>query len=100
MAKQSVMARQRKREKLSNDITKRLQLKKIIARPGVTHEERMLAMRQLYQLPRDNSKTRSRSRCRRCGRPRSFIRRYALCRICFRQTASRGFIPGVRKASW
>jgi small subunit ribosomal protein S14 len=39
-------------------------------------------------------------RCNRCGRARSFIRKFGLCRICFRQMALRGEIPGVRKASW
>ncbi len=43
---------------------------------------------------------RAHSRCRRCGRPRAFIRKFALCRICFRELASNGEIPGVVKASW
>ncbi|MCH7765223.1 MAG: type Z 30S ribosomal protein S14 [Acidobacteria bacterium] len=45
-------------------------------------------------------KVRHRNRCRRCGRPRGFIRKFELCRICFRQLAHRGEIPGVVKASW
>jgi small subunit ribosomal protein S14 len=40
------------------------------------------------------------NRCKRCGRPRGYIRRFQLCRICFRELALRGEIPGVRKASW
>jgi len=40
------------------------------------------------------------SRCNRCGRSRSYMRKFGLCRICFRQMALRGEIPGVRKASW
>ena len=40
------------------------------------------------------------NRCNRCGRPRAFIRKFGLCRICFRELALRGEIPGVRKASW
>jgi small subunit ribosomal protein S14 len=40
------------------------------------------------------------NRCQRCGRPRAYYRRFGLCRICFRQMALSGFIPGVRKASW
>jgi len=40
------------------------------------------------------------SRCNRCGRARAFMRKFGLCRICFRQMALRGEIPGVRKASW
>ncbi len=45
-------------------------------------------------------KTRRYNRCKLCGRPRGFIRRFQLCRICFRELASRGEIPGVVKASW
>jgi small subunit ribosomal protein S14 len=40
------------------------------------------------------------NRCNRCGRPRAYIRKFGICRICFRQMALRGEIPGVRKASW
>jgi small subunit ribosomal protein S14 len=43
---------------------------------------------------------RLRNRCNRCGRPRAFLRKFGLCRICFRQMALAGEIPGVRKASW
>ncbi len=39
-------------------------------------------------------------RCQRCGRARGYIRKFGLCRICFREQALRGEIPGVRKASW
>ncbi|MFH2037452.1 MAG: type Z 30S ribosomal protein S14 [Candidatus Zixiibacteriota bacterium] len=45
-------------------------------------------------------KVRKYSRCRRCGRSRAFMRRFGLCRICFRQLALAGEIPGVTKASW
>ncbi|MDX1387758.1 MAG: type Z 30S ribosomal protein S14 [Acidobacteriota bacterium] len=44
--------------------------------------------------------TRTVRRCNRCGRPRAYIRKFGLCRICFRQQALRGEIPGVKKASW
>ncbi|MBI5415931.1 MAG: type Z 30S ribosomal protein S14 [Candidatus Omnitrophica bacterium] len=40
------------------------------------------------------------NRCQICGRSRSFYRRFGLCRICFRELAWRGEIPGVKKASW
>jgi len=39
-------------------------------------------------------------RCERCGRSRAYIRKYKLCRICFRELANSGMIPGVTKASW
>ncbi|HDH10240.1 MAG TPA: type Z 30S ribosomal protein S14 [Deltaproteobacteria bacterium] len=45
-------------------------------------------------------KVRGYNRCSVCGRPRAYIRRFGLCRICFRRMASWGEIPGVRKASW
>ncbi len=43
---------------------------------------------------------RYRNRCKRCGRPRGFLRRFALCRICFRSLSLAGDIPGVVKSSW
>jgi small subunit ribosomal protein S14 len=43
---------------------------------------------------------RRRNRCRRCGRPRGYIRKFALCRLCFREHALRGEIAGVIKSSW
>ena len=40
------------------------------------------------------------TRCQRCGRPKAVYRRFLLCRICFREMALRGELPGIRKASW
>ena len=40
------------------------------------------------------------NRCQRCGRARAYLRKFGMCRICFRELALRGEIPGVRKASW
>jgi small subunit ribosomal protein S14 len=48
--------------------------------------------------PRD--KIRIRLRCRLCGRPRAVYRKFGICRICFRDMASNGLIPGLQKASW
>ena len=45
-------------------------------------------------------RTRVRNRCQRCGRPRGYMRRFGLCRICFRELALAGQIPGVVKSSW
>jgi small subunit ribosomal protein S14 len=45
-------------------------------------------------------KVRGYTRCERCGRPHSVLQQYKICRICFRELASQGQIPGVRKASW
>ncbi|MDQ7088430.1 MAG: type Z 30S ribosomal protein S14, partial [Acidobacteriota bacterium] len=43
---------------------------------------------------------RVRNRCRRCGRPRGYMRKFQLCRVCFRELSLQGYVPGVRKASW
>ncbi len=43
---------------------------------------------------------RQRSRCQRCGRPRAFMRKFGLCRICFRRLALEGQVPGITKSSW
>ncbi len=40
------------------------------------------------------------TRCKRCGRPRAYLRKFNLCRICFRELALQGQIPGVVKSSW
>jgi small subunit ribosomal protein S14 len=48
--------------------------------------------------PRD--RIRIRLRCRLCGRPRANYRKFGICRICFRDMANKGLIPGVKKASW
>ena len=45
-------------------------------------------------------KVRKYNRCKRCGRPRAYMRKFGLCRICFRELALKGEIPGVTKASW
>ncbi len=45
-------------------------------------------------------KVREYTRCNRCGRPHSVLKKYGICRICFRELASKGQIPGVKKSSW
>lgn len=53
-----------------------------------------------YREERRKYPTRVRNRCNNCGRPRGYIRRFGLCRICFRTMALEGKIPGVVKSSW
>jgi small subunit ribosomal protein S14 len=43
---------------------------------------------------------RHRNRCKKCGRPRAYLRKFALCRLCFRELALRGEVAGVIKSSW
>ncbi|MFO7848776.1 MAG: type Z 30S ribosomal protein S14 [Spirochaetia bacterium] len=45
-------------------------------------------------------KTRGVNRCKVCGRPRGYMRKFGMCRVCFRELASEGLIPGVTKSSW
>jgi small subunit ribosomal protein S14 len=50
--------------------------------------------------PKPKFAIRHRNRCRRCGRPRAYMRKFQLCRLCFRDLSLNGYVPGVRKASW
>jgi small subunit ribosomal protein S14 len=45
-------------------------------------------------------KVREYTRCQKCGRPRSVLKKYGICRICFRELAYKGQIPGMKKSSW
>lgn len=45
-------------------------------------------------------KTRQYNRCKICGRPRGYLRKFKICRICFRKLAGEGLLPGVTKSSW
>lgn len=53
-----------------------------------------------YREERRKYAHRVRNRCMRCGRPRGYMRRFGLCRICFRELALEGKLPGVMKSSW
>ena len=61
-----------------------------------------MARKSLIEKSRRTPKfgVRTRNRCKRCGRPRGYLRKFGLCRICFRDLSLKGEIPGVRKASW
>jgi small subunit ribosomal protein S14 len=55
---------------------------------------------ELSRLPRNSSPVRLHNRCNLTGRPRGYIRQFGISRIVFRELASKGLIPGVKKASW
>ncbi len=61
-----------------------------------------MAKKSLIAKSRRPSKHKARAyhRCTICGRPRAYLRRFALCRICFRERALKGELPGVTKSSW
>jgi len=89
MAKKSIEARQRKRERL---------VAKLAAKRADLKEKGEWSL--LDKLPKNSSKVRLRNRCQLTGRPRGYVRDFGVCRIKFRDLASEGKIPGVTKASW
>ena len=89
MAKESMKAREVKRQKLVDRYAeKRAKLKK---------EGKWM---EVSELPRNSSKVRLRNRCKLTGRPRGYTRQFGLCRNMFRELALNGKIPGVTKSSW
>ncbi len=89
MAKESIKARQRKREKMvAKYAVKRAALKAAGDYEG------------LDKLPKNASPVRLKNRCQLTGRPRGYMRYFGVCRNVFRDMALDGKIPGVRKASW
>lgn len=89
MAKKSVEARQRKRERL---VAKFADKRKALKEAG--------EWALLDKLPKNSSKTRLRNRCALTGRGRGYVRAFGISRIKFRDLASDGKIPGVTKSSW
>ena len=56
--------------------------------------------KRVKDLKKQKFSTRPHNRCKLCGRPRAYLRKFGLCRLCFRSLALRGEIPGVSKSSW
>jgi small subunit ribosomal protein S14 len=101
MAKVSMIEREKKRIKtVAKYANKRAELKAKIKDLSLSPEERMAAQVQLQKLPRDASPVRVQRRCRLTGRPHAVYRKFGLCRNKLRETAMRGEVPGLRKASW
>jgi small subunit ribosomal protein S14 len=89
MAKESMIARERKRQKLADRYAeKRAKLKAEGDYVG------------LSRLPRNSNKIRQHNRCSITGRPKGYMRTFGISRIQFREMASKGLIPGIKKASW
>ena len=99
MAKESMKAREVKRARLvAKYAEKRAALKKIVntGDPMEAYE----AAQKLQAIPRNANPIRLHNRCKLTGRPKGYIRLFGLSRIQFREMASSGLIPGVKKASW
>lgn len=101
MAKQSMIAREKKRAQLAKKYaSKRAALKEIIRSPNASDDEKWDAQIKLQKLPRDASPSRQRNRCQVTGRPHGVYRKFGLCRNKLREAAMRGDVPGLVKASW
>lgn len=101
MAKKSMIARERKREKcVAKYAEKRATLKETIRSPQSSFEEVMAATDALQKLPRNSSAVRLQRRCNITGRPHAVYRKFGLCRNKLREHAMQGDVPGLTKASW
>lgn len=101
MSKKSIIERNKKRERLSQRLQEtRQSLKKQVSDTNLSLEERLAAQAKLTKLPRNSSPVRIRNRCSQTGRPRGFLGFFGVSRIVFRELASSGILPGVKKASW
>ncbi len=101
MATKSSIAKQKKRQKLVNlKWEKRQALKAIVRDLNKSDDERLEAIQKLNSLPKNSSPIRLKNRCRMTGRARGFLRKFQLSRLCFRELANAGMIPGITKASW
>jgi small subunit ribosomal protein S14 len=101
MARKSLVAKQKRRERLVKlKYDRRQMLKKIVKDLNKTDEERLAAKISLNKLPKNSSPVRLRNRCQFTGRSRGFLRKFKMSRLCFREMANQGLIPGIIKASW
>jgi small subunit ribosomal protein S14 len=101
MAKRSSIEKAKRREKLVKlKWEKRQALRDTSYNIHLSEEEREAARIALNKMPRDSSAVRLRNRCQLTGRARGYLRKFKLSRLCFREMASMGLIPGVTKASW
>lgn len=89
MAKKSIIARERKRQRM---VAKYADLRKKLKEEGNWDE--------LDKLPRNSNKIRLHNRCMLTGRPKGYMRMFGISRVAFREMALNGKLPGVTKASW
>lgn len=89
MSKKSMIAREKKRERI---VAKYADLRKKLKEAG--------DYEALDKLPKNSSKVRLHNRCQLTGRPKGYMRRFGISRVTFREMALAGKIPGVTKASW
>ncbi len=101
MAKESKLVKNAERARLARvHQERRAELVAVIKSGTSTAEAKDEAYKRLYKMPRDASSTRFRNRCQISGRPRGYMRGFGVSRIVFRELATQGMLPGVKKASW
>ena len=89
MAKESMKAREVKREKLINKYAE----KRAALKAAGDYQA-------LQKLPKNSSPVRAHNRCKITGRPKGYMRQFGISRVTFREMANKGLIPGAKKASW
>ena len=100
MAKQSMIQREKKRERLiTRYATKRMRLKEQLETAS-SFQERVELFKKFEKIPRNSSKVRNRNRCWVTGRSRGFYKDFGLSRHVLREMAHEGLIPGLTKSSW
>ena len=104
MAKESMKARERKRERMVVQYAKKREALTKVIKSSDDSEEVLAAkwdaMMVIQKLPANSSKIRVHNRCGLTGRPRGYMRQFGISRVTFREMALAGKIPGVKKASW
>ena len=101
MARKALVEKEKRRQKMvDNSAEKRAALKKIIKSFDSTEEEKVKAMDDLNKMKKNSSKVRLHNRCQLTGRPKGYMRKFGISRLCFREMALEGYIPGVTKSSW
>ncbi|MDN3507497.1 MAG: 30S ribosomal protein S14 [Simkaniaceae bacterium] len=101
MAKKALIEKEYRRTAMAKrHWEKRQALKKIVRDLNVSDEDRLQAMDRLNSMPKNGAAIRGRNRCQLTGRSRGFRRKFKMSRICFRELANSGKIPGIFKASW
>lgn len=100
MAKESMKAREVKRKKMVAKYAERKAALKKAALADADGNIDYEALTKLQKLPKNASKVRLHNRCEITGRPKGYMRQFGISRIQFREMASAGLIPGVKKASW
>lgn len=100
MAKKSMIAREKKRQRLVDKYASQRQELKEKFRQTSNQQEKMDIHRQIQRLPRNSAPSRLRNRCWVTGRPRGYYRDFGLSRHVIREMAHQGLLPGVVKSSW